>query len=151
MREPVRKHERGARRVEVAICEDEDLKALVECLDRVWGAGREATFGKEYQALSMDARCRGRDSLVNVWVCTLQRALDVGRVAPCAVVDSGDATGAIEDVSPLSHAVPVTVAQRSGSVHALYGDTGRRPCLQLTVRVGREANLGGSQVLCGRS
>ena len=84
VREPVRKHERGARRVKVAVREDEeDLKALVERLDRVRGAGREAIFGKEHQALSMevpkDARCRG-SSLVNVRVRTLQRALDVGRV-----------------------------------------------------------------------
>ena len=81
------------------------------------GARWEAIFGKEHQALSMEgpknARCRGRGLLVNVRVRTLQRALDVGRVAPSAVVNGGDATSTVEDVSPLSHMVPVTVAQRS--------------------------------------
>ena len=111
----------------------------------------QGTPGVEYGG-AQDVRCRGRGSLVNVRVRTLLRALDVGRAAPSAVVDSRDATGAVEDVSPLKHVVPVTVAQRSESVHAqVYTNTGRSSCLQLTVRIGREANLGGSQLLCCRS
>ena len=83
--EPGREHAKPrARGVEVATCEDEeDLETLIERLDRVRGARREAIIGEEHQALSMegpkDARCRGRGSLVNVRVRTLQRALDVGR------------------------------------------------------------------------
>ena len=84
-----------------------------------------------------------KSSLVDVCICAIRWTMDILDIAPAILVDGSDATSAVEDITPLGNAMPMTANSESAG----QLNTNRRRDLQFSIGIWRQAQLSGSEIL----